>query len=1155
MTFLLFLLTSISISLPTAAINKQLRFESITVDDGLSQNNINTILQDSNSFIWFGTYEGLNRYDGYNFKIFRNIPENKNSLSDNDIRVVLQSKSGVFYIGTRNGGLNHYDSIKDIFYRYPIADSRSKRSVNNSISHETVNAICEDASGTIWIGTSFGLNSLDKDSGLITKFFNNPADSNSVVGNKINSIIEDCEQILWIGTDSGLSSYDRRKGVFANYRNIKNDNSSLSNNRINTIFQDVNGNIWIGTADGLNIFDRYDRSFVKYVHNPNNINSISDNMINSIYQDRQYNFWIGTDKGMNIYNPLTKIFQVYSKNTGENYSLNSDQIRVIYEDKSGVLWIGSNFGINKFCRLKNQFDYYISNPKHKNTLLGKDVWAINKDNDYLWIGSRDGGITGINTEGNNYIYYKHNPLNNNSLTSNKVVSIARGPDGNLWAGTREFGLNRINTNSNTVKRYVNSPSDPQSLNGSTVWSIFTDSNNKLWIGTDKGLDLWNPDNDVFQHFTNIEGNPNTICPYDIVQIQEDVSDKNILWLGTLGGGILKFNKSTYTSVQFKNLPDNPQSLSNNRVWSFCQTKNSDIIWIGTLGGGINKFNKKTGFVERFSEKDGLANNVVHSIFRDKKDNLWLSTNKGLSKFNIDKKSFKNYYHEDGIQKGEFNPGSGFLSSSGEIFFGGDEGVTAFIPEKIQDNKSLPVVKITGFRKFETPVKFDTAIEETKNIKLSYNDSFFSFDFIALDFNAPERNQYAYKMEGFDKSWNYSGTRRYVSYSNLKGGEYVFKVKAANNDGLWNEAGTSIHIDIENAPWKTWWAYTLYFIIILSLLYFFLKFIFEMNQRKWSDTLREITNLLNTSLNTEEICERFLEKINSIFNFSLSKILIKHSSDEEFSYIYFQNSKTRNIPNESAIIENVCKNKTPFISRLDKKFSVYKYSNNTDESSFAAAIPMISRNSLLGILIVAHNNSRYFNVTRFNALYSITTQLVSAIENAILFTRVQRLASIDELTGLFNRRQFFELSGRAYNHSKRYSKNLSVCMCDIDFFKQFNDKFGHDVGDIVLKKTAAVIQKSLRDTDILGRYGGEEFSILLVETDYNKALEVCERIRNAVFSMNVSNPNNGELLKVSVSIGMTEVLQEDTSLDSVIKRSDIALYKAKAGGRNIVIGEK
>ncbi|MGQ4650070.1 two-component regulator propeller domain-containing protein [Lyngbya aestuarii] len=799
-----------------------IQFEHITVDQGLSQSSGLCILQDAQGFMWFGTQTGLNRYDGYKFTVYKYDKLDLHSLSDNWISAIYEDQFGILWVGTDGGGLNKFNRETEQFTGYIYEPDNP-----NSLGANRVLSIYEDQFGTLWVGTDGGgLNKFNRETEQFTRYTNNSNDPDSLSNDSVSSIYEDQSGTLWLGTrGGGVNKFDRETDKFSHYQHNPNDSNSLSNDQVLSIYEDHSGLLWIGTnGGGLNKFERETGQFTHYKHDPKNPNSLSHDTVSSIVEDRFGNLWLGTSSwygnsygtALDKFDPKKGQFIHYTHDPINPNSLNDNTVPYVYKDNSEILWIGTGFGgINKLDTKDKKFKHYKSDPDNPNSLASNHIFSIYEDQSgIIWIGTEGGGLNKFDRKTEKFTNYKHDPANPNSLSGSTIWSVYEDRSGMLWIGSQEEGLNKFNRQTGKFTHYKNNPDNLNSLSDDTVTSIYEDHLGTFWIGTFKGgLNKLDRQTGKFTHYQNDPNDPNSLSDNTVWSIYEDKS--GTLWIGGYGkGGLNKFNRETGKFTRYKHDPNNPNSLSYDRITSIYEYP-TGTLWIGTQGGGLNKFNKSTEQFANYTEKNGLPNNSVIGILGDNQGNLWLSTEKGLSKFNPQTEKFRNYDVSDGLQGTEFDGVKAyFKSETGEMFFGGYNGFNAFYPQQVKDNPHIPPIVITDFKIFEKDVNLDKSISETQEIQLSHKDDFFSFQFSALDYTNPDKNQYAYKLEGFDKGWIYSGTRRYASYTNLDGGTYVFRVKGSNNDGVWNEEGTSLKIIIAPPPWKTWWAYILYVLTLV-----------------------------------------------------------------------------------------------------------------------------------------------------------------------------------------------------------------------------------------------------------------------------------------------------------------------------------------------------
>ena len=781
------------------------QFKHISLEEGLSQSSVYSIVQDRLGFMWFGTEDGLNKYDGYDFDIYKNDPENPDYLSYNNIKAMYEDQEGRLWLGTYGGGLDRFDPEEEKFKHF-----RFNPNDPNSLSNNFVTSICEDQTGNLWIGTDDGLNVYDRQRDQFTRHRANPGRENSLSHNRITSLCRDKNGILWIGTESGLNRYDAQSRHFVPYSHIAGQADSLSHDHITAVHEDQAGGFWIGTAGGgLNRFDRTWGKFIVYKNDPGDIHSLSHNHVNAIYSDRNGDLWVGTEGGgLNRFDRESQTFSRLQSAPHDPQSLSNDYVYSIYENRSGVLWVGTQVGLNFVDQEKKQFMLYQSNPNDPRSLSYNHIRAIYEDRSgMIWLGTHGGGLNKFNRKTNTYTHYRASPGSSRGLSHDVVYAIIEDNTGMLWIGTYGAGVNTFDRATNTFIHYRANPRDPQSLSSDMVRTIYKDRSGYLWIGTENGLNGLDPQKRTFVRYLNKQDDPYSISNDFIYAIWED--HLGMLWVGTLDG-LNRFDREKGQFSRFFADPQDPQSLSNSEILSVYEDR-TGVLWVGTPGG-LNRYDRPTNTFKYYVEKHGLPNDLIYAIVEDNHGNIWLSTNKGIAMFDPHSEKFKNYDKKDGLQSNEFNTGSCLRARSGEIFFGGIEGFNSFFPDNIQDNPHVPPVVLTDLQIFNKSVPIgaradgDSILEQsittTDFIKLSFKDRVVTFEFAALHYAAPDKNLYRYVLEGFETGWNEVGNRRFATYTNLPAGDYVFRVQGSNNDGVWNREGISLRIKVTPPFWNT-----------------------------------------------------------------------------------------------------------------------------------------------------------------------------------------------------------------------------------------------------------------------------------------------------------------------------------------------------------------
>jgi|GEM_PF-1826000 len=812
---------------------EDLRFERISIPEGLNSNYVNSITQDGNGFLWIGTFAGLNKYDGYVFTEYAHRKEEPKPDIEEQIVTLFPDQNGHLWIGTSVGVIRlHLDSGELISFA-------NKPSDPSTLISGSVNTIMQDSRGNLWIGTGGGLNRFNPELQTFSRFlYNTP----------ILDIIEDQSGDLWIATFQGLVSLDLDTEKFTYYRNDSQDPRSLSSNFLSTLFEDSQGNLWIAAANGLNRMDLASDNFILFQHDPTVPSSLSDNEVTDILEDSHGRLWIGTIKGLNLYDPLTEGFFHIQHDPANPFSLSDNLITTLFEDQSGVLWVGTiSGGLNKLSISSNRFQDF---PQ------AIDFLDTSDDSDQVSLAE--------------------------ALRSAVILDVYVDSLGNVWIGTVLQGLFNLDRTSGEIHHFQN---DPDGIRSNQVTAIYEDSSGDIWIGSSGGLDLFDPQSATFEYqpisrnysvefitenangdlllgtsqglyrlFRSLNGtlqseylrldqsNPGK---QSITAIYTDSTGS--LWVSTLSDGIFIRHPGDTQFTHFVHNPEDPASLSIDSPF-FIYEDHQGVIWIGTFLGGLDRFDRDSGTFTHFSETEGLAGNWITCILADDQEVLWLATNRGITKFDPQTGDIYNFDSRDGLQGGEFLTCA--QDDRGQMYFGGLQGLNAFDPSQIEINPEPPPTVISAVNLFNQTIRAD--LPDDERIQLPYNENFLSFDYTALDYNAPEKNQYAYLMEGLDQEWVYAGSRRHAEYPDLKPGEYTFRVKGSNNDGIWNEIGAAVKISIQPPFWSTLWFRGLVFTVVIGAAIG----IYQLRVRNLQARSRELENQVEER--TAELEERTLE---------------------------------------------------------------------------------------------------------------------------------------------------------------------------------------------------------------------------------------------------------------------------------------------------------
>ncbi len=817
----------------------KVRFTSLTSKDGLSSNKVNAILKDRYGYMWFATEDGLNKFDGTTFTVYRHSETDTTTLPSNDVLSFHEDNAGNLWVATNVGSISLYDRKKDSFKSfasYPGFDGRPW----------VIRSICSDYLGNLWLASLNGLVRFNPKSTKVTRYplawsgtFTPPT--------TVWRVFEDSRRRLWVGTDLGLFLYDRRKNSFIRFKHLDSDPNSLSCDSVRSIAEDRGGSIWIGTTNGLSRWAPGGRKFTNYSHT--RPGTLSNSSIHSVAADRHGNLWIATSSGLNILNLQTANFVVYTSDKRDIHSLTDNTIQHIYFDSRGIGWLATmRGGVNKFDKNLSLFDLKQSDPFDGKGLSASTVTSFAEDKSgNVFVGTDGGGLSLFNRATGLFSHLNIRASNGTPSSRLQVLALEQDRNHQLWVGTYLTGLFRFDPETGRYQQFL-SGAKRTMLTASDVICLKEDRKGNIWVGTNGGgLNKYDPITKTFENYNrgteSEKGVYLPINPY-IRAIAEDAEGN--IWVGSHGSGIAILNPSGNTRLYNRE----NSALPNDFVLSILPDRNN-TIWVGTLGGGLSFLDRKTGKFISFSEKQGLANSVIYKIMEDTQGILWMSTNNGISSFNPKTRRFKNFTHYHGLQNNNFAHGAGLELSDGQFFFGGLDGFNYFYPREMNVNSTIPRAVLTDLKVDNEPVLpgkgAPTAehISMAKRITINYKQNV-SLSFVALDFSMPQQYNYSYKLEGLTKSWNNVGSQKTASYINLSPGDYTFKVRVGNSDGKYGEV-TTILLHVLPPFWMSVYAYVAYVLFVVGLLLFIrhrgilkLKKNFKMEQeRKEAERSREL----------------------------------------------------------------------------------------------------------------------------------------------------------------------------------------------------------------------------------------------------------------------------------------------------------------------------
>ena len=789
-----------------------LRFSHYTAEDGLSNSNVRALIQDNLGFIWIGTDSGLNRYDGYRFRHYLNNPDLPNSLINNTVYGLYLDQGGRLWVGTQQG-LSCYIPSLDSFTNYLLDPVNPNDNVANRIS-----GMKEDARGLLLVATEAGFVYEYQAEAKKFRCLNNHSFG------LIKAMEVDPGGAVWLGTSENLFHFDPVSLEMTKYERSIKRREGPSDHYISTLCL-IGDQLWIGTdIDGLKLFDIKKRTLSDY-----SSEYFYENAIKSIYQDDRGFVWIGDDGGIRLY-PDSGIldYRRFWHSDLDESTVAEASANCIFVDRQNNLWVGSAFGGLNVAVVEKEFYSLTQVPDDPTSLTKKNVTSILQDSQKrLWIGYYNSGIDLFSADRSSKKYFIAEPGQKEGLGLGSVFCIMEDHSGRIWIGTYSGGLQYYDPSTETFIGYLHNQDDPNSISGNDVRAIVSDYRHQLWIASHgTGLNRFIADSEQFKRYShdNFQTRNSLINDW-IFTLEFDW--KGSLWVGTPTGiSILDINKASFRNIEPQ--PNSPGGLSD--PWINVLFEDSRrTMWVGT-NNGLNRYFAEKETFKKYTDRDGLPNSTVNGIVEDAEGFLWLSTNMGISRFDPKTDTFRNYSVADGLQSNEFYPRSCFVTSDGEIFFGGNNGITHFFPEQIKDNVDPPKVVITDIKLFNKSLGpgsgtefadlVPEAVEITREVTLSHEMNVITLEFAALNFIHPEKNEYAYKLENFENSWNFVGNKREATYTNLDPGNYQFRIKASNNDGIWNETGQTLSIIVTPPYWATL-TFQLTFLLIFGFIIFIL----------------------------------------------------------------------------------------------------------------------------------------------------------------------------------------------------------------------------------------------------------------------------------------------------------------------------------------------
>ncbi|MFY0626545.1 MAG: hypothetical protein JXR07_09630 [Reichenbachiella sp.] len=818
-----------------------LKFDRYSTDQGLSHSNVNCLYEDNQGFIWIGTDDGLNCFNGISFEVFRNDYEDENSLLNSRILTIIQVKNGEFWIGT-NDGINSFNRATGIYTRY-FHNPNDPNSIPG-----TPDSFLEDSRGNLWATTGAGLARYRPESDDFKVYKNDALDDQSICSDVVTAIAEDNIGNLWIGTPNGMSKYNFESDTFKKYSSESTSELVLGSNDIRSMYIDTHNVLWIGHfIKGITRINLEDQTVTYISAEPNNPYGLSNGYVQGFDENSKGELWIATDAGLNLYHS-NKHFTRYFNDNNNEFSLSSNILTDLVFDKNDNLWLGSRLGgVNLFAKDKYGFTLFKSNPNDPNSLSSNKTSSFAEDAMGNFAVGTDGwGINFFDRKTGKFKHLRHDPNDPNSITNDKVLALEYDQFGGLWIGMWGGGLNYYDPKTGVVKHYKNDPNDERSIVGNNIFYLFKDKEDIIWIGTfGEGFASYNIDTDDFTNYSKELSALSETKFFGLGHITED--NRNTIWFSDEAEGLFSFNKLTNEIINYRN-NGIEGDISSNIIGAVLHDS-KDRLWVATMGGGLNLFNYDSKTFTAYRQKDGLPSEGIVGILEDDNGYLWLSTNNGLSQFDPETKSFKNFTKIDGLQGNQFNNRNSRKLKSGELLFGGNGGFNMFDPLALKSNPLEPPVYITNFKLFNLPVKIGENeilkkdIQFTQDIELNYDQNFFSFEYIGLNYRHGKKNEYKYRLVGLQKDWVQAGQETKVSYTGIEPGDYAFQVLAANNDGIWSSVPASVNLKIIPPFWATWWFRGIMGLILFSCIIGFNRWranVRRINQQVLENKVRDAT---------------------------------------------------------------------------------------------------------------------------------------------------------------------------------------------------------------------------------------------------------------------------------------------------------------------------
>ena len=1091
------------------------RFAHLSLEDGLSQSTVQAILQDHVGFVWFGTEEGLNRYDGYNVTVFKHDPNNPASLPNDRVGVLLEDDQHRLWVGT-DGGLSIFDRGRETFAR--VAEIKLR-----------VTGLARGPDGTLWVGVEgLGVYERKPATGAFVLHKHRGDDAQSFASWVPSALLLDRRGRLWVGTkDAGLEMA-AAPGVsplrFRHYRHDPRDPGSLSHDEVWALAESASGDLWVATyGGGVDVLDHETGTFRHFRHDQRDARSLGTDLVTSVFVDRENGVWVGTDgAGILKLDPSTAGFRTLRHDISDPSSLSQDVVRAITQDRQGQLWVGTFLGgVNVMRAARPGFSYFSQDPADPASLANGNVVSFAEDAaGRVWTGTAGGWLHLYDREHGAFVRHQLQPALPGPL------SLHADGKGRLWAGSYRGGLGRFEPARGLVAVYRHRAGDPTSLCNDEIWRIAEADDGALWLGTNDGLDRFDPERGVVTaHFDtpSAEGAGNS-------GVRALLFDSHhSLWIGTITG-LFRLRAGDPHPLRVR---PQDRAFSHDGAISL-HADRQGRMWVGTLGGGLVRLDPASGAARAFKL---FPSNAIFDIEEDSTGRLWLSTNQGLSRFDPATARVDGFGLGNGLQSLQFNVNAGLKLRSGHLLFGSTDGLYDIDPDGVAADRYIPPVVLTAARVFNEPLALPAALSTLHTITLSPRDKVLSLEFVALDFSLPHHNRYAYAMEGFNERWLSLGSRREVTFTNLDPGTYVFRVKAANGDGMWSDAAaTALRLVVTPPVWGTWW----FRLAALALLTLGLLTAHRFRVRRLTGDLLARKRSELALRQSEQEVRHTVSVLQSTLDSTADGILVVDSG----GHVVSSNQRLAQLwqlPPEALLAHDHELLLARFGEQIRQPEPFLERVRQLDLQPEAESFDLLEL--VDGRILERSSRPHRLDGVAVGRVWSFR----DITERRRAEETVEFQAYHDALTGLPNRLLLEDRLALAVVRAQRHHHHVAVTFLDVDFFKLINDTLGHAAGDRLLAGVAQRLKDSLRLEDTVARFGGDEFTLLFTELAHpDDAVRMAERLLG-VFAAPFSV--DGHELYVTASIGVALFPADGEDPETLLRNADGAMYRAKEAGRN------